>query len=180
MGRTTRRSAARKSAANRRDRPRSLTSPAGSVRCTARGLVRWPGMFSLRSSGTRLQSCAQSVPNPGERGRVKRRPALAVPSMIAGARWLPPSSPALCRRSGADARSGPDRCRLPCVWRTARRSPPCSYSPPFPTAQASFTPVVVAVLCGEQQPRRECRLGDEAGAAPAPSWSRSSVLRMIV
>ena len=36
-------------------------------------------MFSLRSSGTRPRSCAQSVPNPGERGRVKRRRALAVP-----------------------------------------------------------------------------------------------------
>ena len=36
-------------------------------------------MFSLRSSGTSLQSCAQSVPNPGERGRVKRCRALAVP-----------------------------------------------------------------------------------------------------
>src|ERR1035437_1778885 len=27
---------------------------------------------------------------------------------------------------------------------------------------------------------RECRCGDEAGAAPALSWSRSTVLRMIV
>jgi hypothetical protein len=32
----------------------------------------------------------------------------------------------------------------------------------------------------KRQPDQECRNGDEAGAAPAPSWSRSTVLRMIV
>jgi hypothetical protein len=35
-------------------------------------------------------------------------------------------------------------------------------SAPFPTAQASFRPVVAAGSCGEQQPRPECRLGDDA------------------
>jgi hypothetical protein len=37
-------------------------------------------------------------------------------------------------------------------------------SAPFPTAQASFGPVVATGSCGEKQPRRECRLGDEADA----------------
>ena len=46
----------------------------------------------------------------------------------------------------------------------AGRSAPCLRSPPFPTAQASFGPVVAAGSCGEQQPCRECRLGDDAGA----------------
>jgi hypothetical protein len=38
-------------------------------------------------------------------------------------------------------------------------------SPAFLTAQASFGPVVLTGLCGERQPCRECRLGDEAVAA---------------
>lgn len=73
MGRTTRRFSARKSAANRADRPRSWAPPAGSVRCTVRvtGALARKGllirMFSQLSSGSRLPSCSQSVPKPGER-----------------------------------------------------------------------------------------------------------------
>jgi hypothetical protein len=62
------------------------------------------------------------------------------------------------------------RSRRSRIWRQADRSPPCLRSAPFPTAQASFGPVVAAGSCGERQPRRECRLGDEAEATSR--WSR--------
>jgi hypothetical protein len=41
------------------------------------------------------------------------------------------------------------RSRRSRIWRQADRSPPCLRSAPFPTAQASFGPIVAAGSCAE-------------------------------
>ena len=78
--------------------------------------------------------------------------------------------------SSASAAEGRRR-RASRDWGRAGRSPPCRSRPPFPTAQASFRPVVAAESCGEQRPCRECRLGNEPAVCPEPWFRRVEATR---
>lgn len=89
-----------------------------------------------------------------------RRMSLSLPAWGIG--------PPLCWRLGDDLRvharglavGFARRRTIARYWRRAGRSPTCLRSPPFPTAQASFRPVVAAESYEEQQRCREFRFGD--------------------
>jgi len=72
-----------------------------------------------------------------------------------------PHRTSLARAGEREGRSEPWSPLLVVGLAMSRSIAALSARPSFPTARTSFRPVVAAGSCGEQQARRECRLGDE-------------------
>jgi hypothetical protein len=80
--------------------------------------------------------------------------------------WSVEAIPTPSRRR--TAQPSPNSRDWPCWprnWRRAGRSPPCSQPSFVDGTGIVVRPVVAAGSCGEQQARRECRLGDGAEAS---------------